>query len=218
MSSKAVRRTRTNLTTYVSGKCQSEGVDRGDLRVDVLGQDRGADPPPAPRPVRQPAGGDFQTLRRYALLRRGGGVARCPRHPVDAGRIGSEYPAADLRRRRGGDRRSAVLRRGDRRRVPGVGRQRRAGDRRGTGYGLYGQTVRSDAGAHGHGGVRHEGARDLRAVRQSGAPFAPPDGRRKAGDAGRAGFLRTDLPPLLRPASRRECDGRPLFRECITAL
>ena len=26
----------------------------------------------------------------------------------------------------------------------------------------------------------------------------------KAGDAGRAGFLRTDLPPLLRPASRRE--------------
>ena len=51
MSSKAVRRTRTNLTTYVSGKCQSEGVDRGDLRVDVLGQDRGADPPPAPRPV-----------------------------------------------------------------------------------------------------------------------------------------------------------------------
>ena len=49
MSSKAVRRTRTNLTTYVSGKCQSEGVDRGDLRVDVLGQDRGADPPPAIR-------------------------------------------------------------------------------------------------------------------------------------------------------------------------
>ena len=34
MSSKAVRRTRTNLTTYVSGKCQSEGVDRGDLRVE----------------------------------------------------------------------------------------------------------------------------------------------------------------------------------------
>jgi len=40
-------------------------------------------------------------------------------------------------------------------------------------------------------------------------------GRRKAGDAGRAGFLRTDLPPLLRPASRREgvtvsvTSGRP---------
>ena len=33
---------------------------------------------------------------------------------------------------------------------------------------------------------------------------APPDGRREAGDAGRAGLLRTDLPPLLRPASRRE--------------
>ncbi len=41
------------------------------------------------------------------------------------------------------------------------------------------------------------------------------DGRREAGDAGRAGFLRTDLPPLLRPASRREgvtvlvTSGRP---------
>lgn len=60
----------------------------------------------------------------------------------------------------------------------------------------------------------------------------PPDGRREAGDAGRAGLLRTDLSPLLRPASRREgvtvsvTSGRsshslrrpPLFRECITAL
>jgi len=45
--------------------------------------------------------------------------------------------------------------------------------------------------------------RHLRTVRQPGAPFAPPDQRRKTGDARCAGLLRTDLPPLFRRTAEK---------------
>ena len=41
----------------------------------------------------------------------------------------------------------------------------------------------------GNGGVRHQGSRHLRPLRQPRPPFAPPYERRKAGDAGRTGQL-----------------------------
>ena len=69
--------------------------------------------------------------------------------------------------------------------------------------GLDRKTLRPDAGADGHGRVRHQGARHLRALRQPRPPFAPSHQRREAGDAGRPGLLRSDLPPLLQQTDRK---------------
>ena len=60
---------------------------------------------------------------------------------------------------------------------------------RGSGHGLHRKAVRPDARADGNGGVRHQGSRHLRPLRQPRPPFAPPHERRKAGDAGRTGQL-----------------------------
>lgn len=68
------------------------------MRLDVLGQNRGADPPPEAGRIRPPAGRNLQTPHRRAILRRGGRFARCQRDPLHAGRFGTEYPADDLGR------------------------------------------------------------------------------------------------------------------------
>ena len=87
------------------------GLDRGHRRLHVQRQERGADPPAAPRPDCPPARPDLQADHRHALRRRSHRVAQRDAHPV-AGRrhLAPAARAGGRRRRSGGHRRRAVLR------------------------------------------------------------------------------------------------------------
>lgn len=137
-------------------------------------------------------------MHRRALLRGGRGVAQRHDDTLDTRRVAAEHTAYGCRCRCRRHRRGAVLRREHRGRVPPTGEPRHPRNRRGTGHGLPRQAVRRDACAYGDRRICYESSCDMRALRQSGTPFAPPGEERQTGDARREGYLRTYLPPLLR--------------------
>ena len=121
----------------------------------------------------------FKPPDRRALFRGGGRVARRerhPLHPVDSPQnillMTADVDVVGIDEAQFFD--ESIVD------VPPAGQQRRARDRRGSGHGLHRKAVRPDARADGNGGVRHQGSRHLRPLRQPRPPFAPPHERRKS--------------------------------------
>ncbi len=177
---------------------------RGRVRTDVLRQERGADPPPAPRRDRRPARPDREAAARRPLRRRSRRLARgCQ----DAGRhcrVERRGTPPRSRLRRGGDRRGAVLRRRDRRRDRRPGRGGRARRRGGAGAGLPRVAVRRHADAALRCRVRRQARGCVPPLRRAGDDDAASRRRRtravrRCDDPGRsARFIRGALPRVLR--------------------
>ena len=124
---------------------------------------------------------------------------------LDADRAGGgNLPPPQAGHAGGGDRRGAVLRPGDRRGLRGARRPGAAGDLSpGSTRTTTGKPLRADAAAARRGRVRHQGARDLRGLRQPGQP-SPADSR-----ARRAGPGRRRKRPTRPAAASASAPGRP---------
>src|SRR5690606_19087448 len=181
---------------------QRDRLDRGRLWLDVLGEDRGADPPGEAGGAGQAEGPGLQAADGRPLRRGGGGQPLPAAAGLHAHRPRGRDPGAPrCWRAGGGDRRGPVLRPRGRAGVRDARGPGHPGDLRGPGSGLPGTPLRPHAPAVGGGRVRHQGPRHLRGLRQSREPQPAAGGGQRAGDGRGRRRLRGALPPLSRARS-----------------
>ncbi|CAA9447817.1 Thymidine kinase, partial [uncultured Rubrobacteraceae bacterium] len=175
--------------------------------LDVLRQDGGIDPARTPGPLRPPQRTGLQAHHRHSLEQHRDKVPQ--RRPVQSTRRLDERRTSREGRgdhRPSGHRGSAVLRRGNNRGLPKIGRRGIRGDRGGPRHGFQRRAVRADAEATGRGRRGGKAQGHLRPLRQGSLALAASH-RRKTSPCLRAdypdrgrGELRSPLPPLPRGA------------------